>query len=53
MEKYMKFPMYEKETKDKKYRDDPFGDCPDKLRFYLHKYHLSKLAKANPVKAAG
>ena len=25
MEKYMKFPMYEKETKDKKYRDDPYG----------------------------
>ena len=24
MEKYMKFPMYEKETKDKKYRDDPY-----------------------------
>jgi len=24
MEKYMKFPMYDKETKDKKYRDDPF-----------------------------
>ena len=23
MEKYMKFPMYE-ETKDKKYRDDPY-----------------------------
>lgn len=22
--KYMKFPMYEKETKDKKYRDDPY-----------------------------
>ena len=25
MEKYMKFPMYEKEIKDKKYRDDPYG----------------------------
>ena len=24
MEKYMKVPMYEKETKDKKYRDDPY-----------------------------
>ena len=24
MEKYMKFPMYEKETKGKKYRDDPY-----------------------------
>jgi len=24
IEKYMKFPMYEKETKDKEYRDDPF-----------------------------
>ena len=24
MEKYMKFPMYEKESKDKKYRDDPY-----------------------------
>ena len=25
MEKYIKFPMYEKETKDEKYRDDPYG----------------------------
>ena len=25
MEKYMKFPMYEKEIKDKKYRDDPYN----------------------------
>ena len=25
MEKYMKFPMYEKEIKDKKYRYDPYG----------------------------
>lgn len=24
MKKYMKFPMYEKETKDKKYRDNPY-----------------------------
>lgn len=24
MKKYMKFPMYQKETKNKKYRDDPF-----------------------------
>ena len=24
MEKYMKFPMYEKETKDERYRNDPF-----------------------------
>ena len=24
MEKYMKFPMFEKETKDKRYRDNPF-----------------------------
>ena len=24
MEKYMKFPMYEKEVKDERYRDDPF-----------------------------
>ena len=24
MEKYMKFPMFEKETKDKKYHEDPF-----------------------------
>ena len=24
MEKYMKFPMYKKETTDEKYRDDPF-----------------------------
>ena len=94
MEKYMKFPMYE-ETKDKKYRDDPYRSvnfrvneagrlvCPkgtygeikanrgyERFRrrginkvileialiscgFNLHKYHLSKLAKANPAKAAG
>ena len=24
MKKYMKFTMYEKESKDKKYRDDPY-----------------------------
>jgi len=24
MEKYMKFPMYKKETKDKKYHTNPF-----------------------------
>ena len=45
MEKYMKFPMYEKETKDERYRDDPFravnfntdsdGDliCPNNKKF--------------------
>ena len=27
MEKYMKFTMYEKETKDSKYRDDPYHAC--------------------------
>jgi transposase len=27
MEKYMKFTMYEKETKDSKYRDDPYRAC--------------------------
>ena len=27
MEKYMKFTMYEKETKDSKYRDDPYRTC--------------------------
>ena len=27
MEKYMKFTMYEKETKDKKYRDNPYRAC--------------------------
>ncbi len=27
MEKYMKFTMYEKETKDEKYRNDPFRAC--------------------------
>ena len=27
MEKYMKFPMYEKETKDSKYRNDPYRAC--------------------------
>lgn len=25
MEKYMNFPMYEKETKNEKYSDDPYG----------------------------
>lgn len=45
MEKYMKFPMFEKETKDRKYREDPFraanfkidrnGDlrCPNGKKF--------------------
>jgi len=27
MEKYMKFTMYEKETKDAKYRDNPYRAC--------------------------
>jgi len=27
MEKYMKFTMYDKETKDKKYRDNPYRAC--------------------------
>ena len=27
MEKYMKFTMYERETKDKKYRDNPYRAC--------------------------
>ena len=27
MEKYMKFTMYEKETKDSKYRNDPYRAC--------------------------
>ena len=27
MEKYMKFTMYEKETKDSKYRDTPYRAC--------------------------
>ena len=47
MEKYMKFPMYRKETKDAAYRDDPFravnfktdegGDliCPNNRKFKL------------------
>lgn len=54
MEKYMKFPMYKKETTDKKYRDDPFravnfqtdqdGNliCPNKRKF--------KFAYRAPVK---
>jgi len=45
MKKYMKFPMFEKETKDKKYHEDPFrpvnfkiddqGDlrCPNGKKF--------------------
>lgn len=47
MGKYMKFPMYEKETKDQKYREDPFravnfridedGDliCPNNRKFHF------------------
>ena len=47
MEKYMKFPMYKKETTDEKYRNDPFravnfktdadGDliCPNHRKFHL------------------
>lgn len=49
MEKYMKFTMYEKESKDKKYRDDPYRAinfaidqdgymvCPNGKRFYFLK----------------
>ena len=47
MKKYMKFPMFKKETTDKKYHDDPFRAvnfpigkdgimrCPNGKRFYL------------------
>ena len=47
MEKFMKFPMYEKETKEEKYRDDPYravnfaidddGDlvCPNGKKFHF------------------
>ena len=47
MEKYMKFPMYQKETSNKKYREDPFravnfkvdedGDlvCPNNRKFHF------------------
>ena len=47
MEKFMKFPMYEKETKDEKYRDNPYravnfpvdedGDltCPNGKKFHF------------------
>lgn len=31
MKKYMKFPMYEKETKDRKHREDPFRACNFKV----------------------
>lgn len=56
MEKYMKFTMYAKETKDKKYRDDPYrivnfpvdknGNpvCPNGKRFY---YLTSRPIKGN------
>ena len=49
MKKYMKFTMYEKETKDEKYRNDPYracnfpidGDgfmvCPNGKRFYFQR----------------
>lgn len=51
MEKYMKFPMYKKETEDKKYREDPFravnfktdGEgilrCPNGKAFHLSYRH--------------
>jgi hypothetical protein len=47
MEKYMKFPMYKKETKDKNYHNDPFRAvdfrtnedgkliCPNGKEFHL------------------
>ena len=47
MEKYMKFPMYKKETKDKNYHNDPFRAvdfrtnedgkliCPNGKKFHL------------------
>lgn len=56
MKKYMKFTMYEKESKDKKYRDDPYravnfqideeGDpvCPNGKKFH---YLYSRLVKGN------
>lgn len=56
MEKYMKFTMFAKETKDKKYRDDPYravnfpidenGNpvCPNGKRFY---YLASRPIKGN------
>ena len=56
MEKYMKFTMYEKETKDSKYRDNPYravnfavdkdGDmiCPYGKKFH---YLRSQLVKGN------
>ena len=56
MEKYMKFTMYEKETKDSKYRDNPYravnfavdkdGDmiCPNGKKFH---YLRSQLVKGN------
>lgn len=49
MKKYMKFTMFQKETKSKKYRDDPFRAvnftidedghpiCPEGKRFFSHK----------------
>jgi len=56
MEKYMKFTMYEKETKDPKYRDDPYRAvnfkvnvegrlvCPNGKEFY---YLYSRPVKGN------
>lgn len=56
MEKYMKFTMYEKETKDSKYRDNPYravnfavdkdGDmiCPNGKKFH---YLRSQLVRGN------
>jgi hypothetical protein len=54
MEKYMKFTMYEKETKDSKYRDNPYRTvnfavdengnliCPNGKKFHFLKSQLVK-----------
>ena len=62
MEKYMKFPMFKKETTDKKYHEDPFRAvnfpigkdgimrCPNGKRFYLQ---YQKNVKGKQVWASG
>ena len=62
MKKYMKFPMFKKETTDKKYHEDPFRAvnfpigkdgimrCPNGKRFYLQ---YQKNVKGKQVWASG
>ena len=58
MEKFMKFPMYEKETKDEKYRDNPFRavnfktDADGNLYYYSIR-SFNKFPRKNCVRQGG